>query len=72
MDATQNFYGTEGVISPMVLLDSAYWSTTLPVERLLRRLAAKSQMGALIAVLDDVDEVVAFLESNPARRVRVS
>jgi hypothetical protein len=29
-------------------------------------------MGALIAVLDDVDEVVTFLESNPAHRVRVS
>jgi predicted Rossmann-fold nucleotide-binding protein len=72
MDATQNFYGTEGLISPMVLLDSAYWSNTLPVERLLRRLAAKSRMGALVAVLDDVDEVVAFLESNPARRVQVS
>jgi predicted Rossmann-fold nucleotide-binding protein len=72
MDATQNFYGTEGLISPMVLLDSAYWRNTLPVELLLRRLAAKSRMGALIAVLDDVDEVVTFLESNPAHRVRVS
>jgi predicted Rossmann-fold nucleotide-binding protein len=71
MDATQNFYGTEGLISPMVLLDSAYWRDTLPVERLLRQLAAKSQVGALVAALDDVDEVIAFLDANPARRVRV-
>ncbi len=56
----------------MVLLDSAYWRDTLPVERLLRQLAARSRVGALVAALDDVDEVVAFLESNPARRVRVS
>jgi predicted Rossmann-fold nucleotide-binding protein len=71
MDATQNFYGTEGMISPMVLLDSKYWSETLPVERLLRQLAARSRVGTLVAALDDVDEVVAFLESNPARRVPI-
>ena len=36
-------YGTEGMISPMVLLDSAYWSETLPVERLRRQLEYERQ-----------------------------
>lgn len=69
MDATQNYYGTEGTISPMVLLDSAYWSETLPVEPLLRILAGDRHMGSLVAVLDRVDDVVEYLASNPARGV---
>jgi predicted Rossmann-fold nucleotide-binding protein len=71
MDANQNYYGTEGLISPMVLFDSAYWRDTLPVEELLRKLAGDSRMASMVAVLDDVDEVVAYLESNPAIRVPV-
>ncbi len=69
MDATQNYYGSEELISPMVLLDSRYWSETLPVERLLRELARDRHMADLVAILDDVEDVVDFLESNPARRV---
>lgn len=71
MDANQNYYGTEGLISPMVLFDSAYWRDILPVEELLRKLAGDSRMASMVAVLDDVDEVVAYLESNPAMRVPV-
>ena len=71
MDANQNYYGTEGLISPMVLFDSAYWRDTLPVEELLRKLAGDTRMASMVAVLDDVDEVVAYLESNPAIRVPV-
>ena len=69
MDATQNYYGTEGVISPMVLFDSQYWRDKLPVEWLLRELARDTHMESMVAALDDVDDVVAFLESNPASRV---
>lgn len=69
MDATQNYYGSEGLISPMVLLGSEYWTEALPVERLLRELAGDRHMAELVALLDDVEEVVAFLESNPARPV---
>jgi predicted Rossmann-fold nucleotide-binding protein len=71
MDANQNYYGTEGLISPMVLFDSAYWRDILPVEELLRKLAGDTRMASMVAVLDDVDEVVAYLESNPAIRVPV-
>ncbi|HUP19688.1 MAG TPA: hypothetical protein VM778_07015 [Gemmatimonadota bacterium] len=69
MDATQNYYGSEGTISPMVLLDSIYWRETLPVDPLLRNLAGDGHMASLVATLDDVDAVIAFLEANPARRV---
>ncbi len=71
MDATQNYYGTEGLISPMVLFDSAYWRETLPAENLLAKLAGDSRMASMIVLLDDVDEVVSYLESNPAIRVPV-
>ena len=69
MDATQNYYGSEGTISPMVLLDSAYWRQTLPVAPLLETLAGDGHMASFVAALDEVDEVIGFLESNPARRV---
>ena len=71
MDATQNYYGTEGLISPMVLFDSAYWRETLPAYELLRKLAGDSRMASMVTVLDDVDEVVSYLESNPAVSVPV-
>jgi predicted Rossmann-fold nucleotide-binding protein len=71
MDATQNYYGTEGLISPMVLFDSAYWRETLPAEDLLAKLAGDSRMASMMVLLDDVDEVVSYLESNPAITVPV-
>jgi predicted Rossmann-fold nucleotide-binding protein len=71
MDACQNYYGTEGQISPMVLFDSTYWNETLPVEGLLWKLAGESRMASMITVLDDVEEVVSYLESHPAIRVPV-
>jgi len=68
MDATQNYYGTHDVISPMVLLGSDYWSEVLPVTPLLSGLGDGRPMGELVAVADGVDEVVAFLESSPPVR----
>ena len=35
-DATQNHYDVFGVISPMVFLDTTFWTETLPAEPLLR------------------------------------
>ncbi len=67
MDATQNYYGLEGLVSPMVLLDSAYWRETFPVAPLLERLGAGRDMARLVAVEDDVERVIAFLEANPGR-----
>jgi predicted Rossmann-fold nucleotide-binding protein len=69
MDASQNYYGSEGTISPMVLLDSIYWRETLPVEELLKDLAGDRHMAGMVATLDDVGEVIAFLEANPGRKV---
>ena len=71
MDANQNYYGTEGLISPMVLFDSTFWRETLPAEELLRKLAGDSRMASMMTVLDDVDEVVSYLESHPAIHVPV-
>lgn len=65
MDATQNYYRTHAVISPMVLLGSAYWSKALPVAPLLRELGRGRPMDELVALADDVDGVLAFLRANP-------
>lgn len=69
MDATQNYYGTEGTISPMVLLGTDFWTEALPADGLLRDLAGDRRMAAMVTTLDDVEAVVAFLESNPPRAV---
>ena len=53
----------------MVLLDSIYWQETLPVEELLVDLSGDRHMAGMVATLDDVDEVIAFLEANPGRKV---
>jgi len=63
MDATQNYYVTEGVVSPMVLLGSDYWRESLPVAPLLERLATDREMAELVAVVDTADEAIRFLEA---------
>lgn len=68
MDATQNHYQTFEVISPMVFVDSEFWADDgLSAPRLLRQLAGDRPYGEMIAVLDDPDDVVSFIESNPPR-----
>lgn len=69
MDATQNHYNVFGVVSPMVFVDSAYWADDrLGAPKLLRQLAGDRAYAEGIAVLDDPDEVVAFIESHPPIR----
>lgn len=66
MDATQNHYNVFGIISPMVFVDSAYWADDrLAAPMLLRQLAGDRAYAAMISVLDDPDDVVAFIESHP-------
>ncbi len=65
MDATQNHYGTFRWVSPMVLFDRHYWTTSLPAYPLLKILAAERQYGALITVSDSPSEIVAYLLAHP-------
>jgi len=62
--ATKTFYATDGTSGPFVLLGRAFWTSTLPVEVLLRPLLAGSPQGdlsGLLLVTDSVDEAVETL-----------
>jgi len=60
-DAAQNHYESFGKASPMVFLDTDYWSSTKPVFPLLRQLAAGRTYGEKLAVFDEVTPIVEFL-----------
>jgi predicted Rossmann-fold nucleotide-binding protein len=62
--ATKAFYLSDGVGGPMVFLDAAFWTTTVPVVSLLRPLLAASPTGdqsGLIHLTDDVSEALELL-----------
>jgi predicted Rossmann-fold nucleotide-binding protein len=68
-DAEQNFYATGAeFFSPMVFLDSEYWTKTLPVHQLIRSLFAratpevKKRFDELVLITDDVREAADHLD----------
>ncbi len=63
-DATQNHYATTGVSSPMVFLNSAYWTKEKPIYPLIKQLAEGHEYENLIAIFDDVESIVSYLENN--------
>lgn len=63
-DATQNHYATTGVSSPMVFLDTDYWTKEKPVYPMIQQLAKGYDYEKLIAIFDDVDSVVSYIENN--------
>ncbi|MBO6940996.1 MAG: hypothetical protein JJ863_38835 [Deltaproteobacteria bacterium] len=69
-DAAQNHYGTvEDMASPMVFLDTEYWTREKPIYPVLEALAEGHVYGKLIHLTDDVDDAVRFLEENAPREV---
>ena len=59
-DAVQNHYLSFGYASPMVFLDSDYWTTQMPVYPLLEELLSKGRYKNLILSLsDDESDVIA-------------
>lgn len=64
-DAAQNHYATTGVSSPMVFLDRDYWTKEKPIYPLIKQLAEGYQYEKLLAIFDDVDSVVNYIEDNP-------
>ncbi len=63
-DACQNHYNTFGVVSPMVFLDTAYWTETKPVYPLLAELSRDREYGKLLAIVDTVDDAVEALQKR--------
>jgi predicted Rossmann-fold nucleotide-binding protein len=62
-DATQNYYRTFKIFSPMVLLDKRYWTVTHPIEPLMRSLFTPSDFERFILMTDSLDEARQFIES---------
>ena len=68
-DACQNHYGTvRGLVSPMALFGTQYWSERLPVLPLLRALSGSS-WGDRVFVSDDPREIVGFLVEQGPRKL---
>lgn len=62
-NATPNYYESRGEPTPMVLVNRAHWTRTLPTWPLLQSLAAGRTMESRIALVDSVDEAPAALTS---------
>lgn len=78
-DAEQNFYATGSeLFSPMVFLDSEYWTATLPVHQLVRSLFAtaapevKKRFDEVVLITDDIREAADHLDSFEATTSRLA
>ncbi|PRB68591.1 LOG family protein [Arthrobacter sp. MYb213] len=68
-DACENYYATGARVTPIVLVGDKHWREELPVWPLLQALAVGRAMEERIALVDTVDEAVAFIETmTPLRR----
>ncbi|MGH3509863.1 MAG: LOG family protein, partial [Nocardioidaceae bacterium] len=59
--ACENYYAEPGAIAPMVLYDTAYWTSQLPAWPLLETMARDRAMAGSLHLVDDLDDVVALL-----------
>lgn len=64
-DAAQNHYSSFGRVSPMVFLDTHYWTETKPVYPLLAQLAEGHDYGRLLTIEDDPATIVDHLATSP-------
>jgi predicted Rossmann-fold nucleotide-binding protein len=73
LDLCQNAYATYGDVSPMVFLGTRFWREERSFFPILEKMgqeaaATKNPWGAHLTCVDDVDEVVRFLETHPPTR----
>lgn len=63
-EAVQNHYLTYDLASPMVFLDSEFWTEKIPVYPFLQKLSAAGRYkNLLLSLTDEVDEVVEAITS---------
>ncbi|WP_134767414.1 LOG family protein [Nocardioides sp. 1609] len=60
-DACENYYADESSVAPMVLVDRAHWTDTLPAWPLLRSLARGRAMEQHVHLVDTVEEAAAIV-----------
>lgn len=61
-DATQNFYGLHGIVSPMVFVGTDFWRRDMPVWDVLTSLFEDVGM---LHLTDDVDHACEFVATHP-------
>jgi predicted Rossmann-fold nucleotide-binding protein len=64
-DATQNHYDVFGVVSPMVFLNTQFWTEQLPAEPLLRKLAGDRIYATMIGTADSAADALRYLVEHP-------
>ena len=65
-DAAQNRYKTFEMASPMIFLDTNYWTVEKPIYPVLKKVAAGKQYDRLISLVDSTDQVVSKIEEFAA------
>ncbi len=58
-EAAQNHYETFGNVSPMVFMNTAYWTRTKPVYPILKQLSGEREYGKLVSIHDQVEAIIA-------------
>lgn len=67
-DAVQNHYLSFGYASPMIFLDTEYWTHEMPVYPLLHDLSEKGRYKNLIlSISDDEDDIIKAVQEFTAR-----
>lgn len=62
-EATQNHYLTFGFASPMVFLDSEFWTSSMPAYKMLKKLSDSGRYeNLLLSLVDKPEEVVDVIE----------
>lgn len=65
MDAAQNHYGTYNYLSPMIFLSQEHYEYDTMIFPLVRRLARHHPYANLLALTDQPEEIVTFIENHP-------
>jgi len=68
MAAAQNHYGSFGYYSPMVFLGKRRYAEETNIYGLLKELAKGREYEKFIAISDDPDELVEFIETHPPQK----
>jgi predicted Rossmann-fold nucleotide-binding protein len=69
-DATQNHYGTFDYLSPMVFFSRKRYEVDTMIYPLLRQLAYGKEYADMLHLTDEPEDVLAFLEGHPPRKMR--
>ena len=67
-DACQNHYVSSGTVSPMIFMNTEYWTKEKPVYPLLEKLAHGKEYSKLLGMYDATDDIIAHLLKHPAYR----